>query len=793
MKPWPLSATQVMTRSRNARKERTMRSWKLPVLLILIAAAVFGGCARRPSDYDMLYWRLSEEPAQMDASVLEGRRIVIDPGHGGVFEGAVGPDSLSEADANLGVALYLWGLLEEAGADVKLTRTTDRDFLADSTGTAGEDLSSRMQAANSFEPEVFISIHHNSNLALDRKKNGIEVYYRGDDPVRSLELAEEIHLHLARNLGIDESVVKPGNYYVLRNSSAGASVLGEASYISHPRVEEKLKISTRQRLEAEAYYIGLISYFSRGVPLIEPPVFDGDTLSIYSTVAFRVERGAGVPVDPSTARIMIGALEIVPAWNPVDNTISCSLPPRLPNGRYDLSASIRSIRGASAVSRKTDILVSRPAEFILPLPSRRDPDGGLALSVKILDALAGPVADGTEVSVRSISPGSSWHGRCRGGKFTFNAGKVRPEGSFIITAGGRCDTLSFSGPDDPQSMTFLIRDALTGKAVGFPSAMLPDGTARTGDGSGYISLPLKLYGDRTVITARGYRPSVLEPEDAGSLADKPLILLEPLFSAVLHGKRIALDPAGGGADDYGRGPLRSRGAGINLALSKNLGRILDNAGAKVLLTREGEETLSVHERIQRANGHSPDLAVGIKFGSHEITDPSGSLILHYPGSTGGNLAALLIKGAVEGLPPCEESATGESSALFLQQTSCPAVEIHAPLSGRNEKILNNPLWIEMEANHIASAVVRYFSGDSLQGGRYEVTVTRGGAAVAGAAVCIDMALTSTTGKDGRAVFPFVDHGSHLITVDIPADAGRRKFFLVNTGADTPGRASIEVE
>src|SRR5881628_2905389 len=58
-----------------------------------------------------------------DTASLRGRRIVLDPGHGGVFRGALGVNGLTEAEVNLGVALLLRGLLEARGAIVTMTRT----------------------------------------------------------------------------------------------------------------------------------------------------------------------------------------------------------------------------------------------------------------------------------------------------------------------------------------------------------------------------------------------------------------------------------------------------------------------------------------------------------------------------------------------------------------------------------------------------------------------------------------------------------------------------------------------
>jgi len=166
---------------------------------------------------------------------VRGRRILIDPGHGGGFTGAEGAERTREADVNLGVALYLWGLLHDAGAEAQLTRASDRDFLPPGSNMLRDDLAARVALVDSLRPEVFLSLHHNSNAELDRERNAIETYYRLDDEGPSYDLARDIHRRLAQKLGIGAARLLPGNYFVLRQAST-AAVLGEASYLSNPHV-----------------------------------------------------------------------------------------------------------------------------------------------------------------------------------------------------------------------------------------------------------------------------------------------------------------------------------------------------------------------------------------------------------------------------------------------------------------------------------------------------------------------------------------------------------------------------
>ena len=173
-----------------------------PVASLLLAAGL--SCCGRPSqppETDVPgYERLRDELGNFDFGPLAGRHIVLDPGHGGHFKGAIGLNGLTEAEVNLGVALYLRGLLEWAGAEVHLTRTADYDFLTPADSSLAMDLATRVAFTDSLRPDVFVSIHHNSNAALDRDLNETQTYYPVGREGADLDLARSIHKYLVRNL-----------------------------------------------------------------------------------------------------------------------------------------------------------------------------------------------------------------------------------------------------------------------------------------------------------------------------------------------------------------------------------------------------------------------------------------------------------------------------------------------------------------------------------------------------------------------------------------------------------------
>lgn len=745
-------------------------------VLIAVVIGIVAGCAPQSARYNDLYARLREEPDALDLGVLAGRRIVIDPGHGGCFEGAIGADSLAEADVNLGVALYLWGLLNEAGAEVAMTRSKDRDFLPDKSTELGDDLERRMQIANEFDPDVFISIHHNANLPVDRDLNRIEVYYRSDDPDASLDLATDIRLHLARNLGITETEIKPGNYYVLRNSKARASVIGEASYISHPVVEERLKLANKQRIEAESYFLGLVTYFSRGAPTIERLAPAEDTLEAPAEVVFSVERGGNVPLDISSARITIGEREAAPLFEPSSGTLRCAMDADAPNGSYIIRAVMRSTKGGVSTAACT-LLVTRPTRYILPLPLILDSGGAAACRVKILDELGQPVADGLNVAATSLADARSFHGTSLGGIFAFEASREIAAGRFVVETTGLRDTIGFDTAVAEASLPLIAVDTDSGEGIPFPQANSRDHGTIRGNVRGFLQVPHEWRGEQLIVTAEGYRPARFATAEEGDEATEHIVPLAPILGGILRGKRIGINPAGGGSDHAGIGPNKIRGASINLDVAKRLSDMLVRAGAIALLTRTGEETIGPEERVYRINSCGAELAIGIHHGN--AGDKTACRILSYPGSARGGALAAELASAMRELPPCTEYAIGESVTTFLQQTSCPACEIHAGSvhESSSESVLSHTLYVHLAAERILSAILRHFGKNAATWPSYTIRVERSGQSVEGVSVCIDQTVNMVTDSNGIAWFTCIDPGAHSVTIDVPGEERREMLFI----------------
>ncbi|MDI6638541.1 MAG: N-acetylmuramoyl-L-alanine amidase [Bacillota bacterium] len=188
-------------------------------------------------------------PAVLARGGLQGVKIFIDPGHGGPEPGAIGPSGLRESDVNLRVATALRNcLVEYGGATVKMSRTGDVDV----------SLGERTAAANYWGADRFISIHHNASYSWSY--NATETYAYTYADWTALDLRNKVHRRLVAGLGLPDGGARTANFYVLRNTWMPA-ILTEASYISNPYQEARLKDMGYTWREGYYIYLGIADHF----------------------------------------------------------------------------------------------------------------------------------------------------------------------------------------------------------------------------------------------------------------------------------------------------------------------------------------------------------------------------------------------------------------------------------------------------------------------------------------------------------------------------------------------------
>lgn len=116
----------------------------------------------------------AEDVGNAEPSAYEGVRVVvIDPGHGGVDPGALGPDGIREKEVALGIGLRLAEELRRH-PDLEVHLIRDDDTFVDlwERGLIATDLKGE-------RPGIFVSIHANS-FPGRRTASGFETYFLSD-------------------------------------------------------------------------------------------------------------------------------------------------------------------------------------------------------------------------------------------------------------------------------------------------------------------------------------------------------------------------------------------------------------------------------------------------------------------------------------------------------------------------------------------------------------------------------------------------------------------------------------
>jgi N-acetylmuramoyl-L-alanine amidase len=220
--------------------------------------------------------------------------IVIDPGHGGMENGAKGQFGAAEKDITLAISLKLKTIIERNFAfRVVLTRDKDID----------KSLEDRAAIANNNKAYLFISIHANGSYRKNAR--GSETYFlslnatdeearrlaylENNEPVleeqissekeddikmilwnmaqtaylnQSSQLAETIQIQLNSLLKTRNRGIKQAPFKVLTGVACPA-VLVEVAFISNPEEEKQLGTEEFQNNVALAIYNGLNNFIKQ--------------------------------------------------------------------------------------------------------------------------------------------------------------------------------------------------------------------------------------------------------------------------------------------------------------------------------------------------------------------------------------------------------------------------------------------------------------------------------------------------------------------------------------------------
>lgn len=186
--------------------------------------------------------------------LLTGKKIYIDPGHGGSDTGATG-NGLIERDINLNMALALSEFLEYLDADVILSREDNE---------IKKSIKERCEEALSWDADLLISIHNNAGGG-----DGFEAIHTifeersiGDDVAKSIGAA--VSKYLGQNV---RRIFSKGNskgrdwYGINRLSGHIPSVITEGAFLDHTEDVKIIDTVKEQQIFGYVIGIGIAKYF----------------------------------------------------------------------------------------------------------------------------------------------------------------------------------------------------------------------------------------------------------------------------------------------------------------------------------------------------------------------------------------------------------------------------------------------------------------------------------------------------------------------------------------------------
>lgn len=205
-------------------------------------------------------WRLgvAENMLAVQNLMLEKERggerplIIVDAGHGGEDSGCLG-FGIYEKDINLQISLRVKQSLEERGFRVMMTRETD-EFLSKEE---------RVELANSYQADAYVSIHQNTYEGSDKSVSGIETWYDGADQSRdNARLAELVHQQTIKSTGANERVLWDIADLYVTNKTLMPACLIETGFLTNRKECRQLSTAEYQEKIAEGIAEGIEMYFN---------------------------------------------------------------------------------------------------------------------------------------------------------------------------------------------------------------------------------------------------------------------------------------------------------------------------------------------------------------------------------------------------------------------------------------------------------------------------------------------------------------------------------------------------
>lgn len=204
---------------------------------------------------------VDEDMQNVDMSVLTGHYIAIDPGHGGIDDGA-SANHVIEKEITLAISKKMGQLLEKYGARVIFTRESDIDYYTRGRGGKRNDLLKRVEMIENSGAELFISIHCNAFRSVNL--SGAQVFYSPKFAENKI-VAERLQQAIKEISPNNKRLAKEDKAILLLNGIRVPGVMVETGYVTNHQESILLADPAYQDKLVEHLVKGLAYHFSKNM------------------------------------------------------------------------------------------------------------------------------------------------------------------------------------------------------------------------------------------------------------------------------------------------------------------------------------------------------------------------------------------------------------------------------------------------------------------------------------------------------------------------------------------------
>ena len=184
----------------------------------------------------------------------------------------------------------------------------------------------------------------------------------------------------------------------------------------------------------------------------------------------------------------------------------------------------------------------------------------------------------------------------------------------------------------------------------------------------------------------------------------------------LKGKMLVVDPGHGGSDTGGESYTNTvREKTVVLEMSKKIRTVLEDAGAEVIMTREGDYGVPLYDRPEIANEAEADLFISVHANADPYGHTQGTETYYYNPHNESDphserLAYLLHEQIVQALRRPDRGVRHGNFAV-LRESDMPAVLLETLYltSAQEERLLRSPRVQDLIAQAVREGIIRFLS------------------------------------------------------------------------------------